>query len=181
MSGASDISDEDLSARWDLVTDAVAATQRRLLAQIERTGLPGQWFEVLRLLLHSTERRLPMSAIARHLGMTAGGVTKLADRMAREELIDRRNSSGDRRVVYAALTPKGMRLAKSSATLYQSALREHVLDVLSASSLNAVTDAAARLREAHIAHAEAVPAVAEHVLIERDPALPDRRRRGRQS
>ena len=59
------------------------------------------YFAVLTLLLDSEDQRLPMSRIARDLAMTSGGFTKLADRMARDGLIDRRGSSGDRRVVFA--------------------------------------------------------------------------------
>ncbi len=174
--------DDDLAASWDLIRDGVAATQRRILAEIEKDGLPGQWFEVLRLLLGTSEHRMAMSALARDLAMTAGGFTKLADRMAREGLIDRRNSSGDRRIVYATLTPKGLRQAKSSAALYQAGLREHVLGVLSPSRLTELTAAVRLLRDAPASRRRGDetpdPGI---VATERDPALPDRRRRGRPS
>jgi DNA-binding MarR family transcriptional regulator len=162
---------------WDLVLEGVSATQRRLLAKIEQDGLPGPWFEVLRLLLDADEHRRPMSVLARQLQMTAGGFTKLADRMAREGLIDRRNSSADRRIVYAALTPKGIRTAKESAALYRAALDEHVRGVLSTKRLSQLVDAARALRDAH-ADADALQD-GDHVLTERDPALPERRGRGR--
>ena len=58
------------------------------------------------------DRRLPMTRLARDLTMTSGGFTKLADRMAREGLIDRRGSSDDRRVVYATLTDEGVQIAQ---------------------------------------------------------------------
>src|SRR3954454_11824025 len=128
VSGAAGTSGEELINSWDLVVREVAAARRRVLAKIESDGLPAPWFEVLRLLRAADEHRMPMSALARDLAMTAGGFTKLADRMAQEELIDRRGSSGDRRVVYAALTPKGVKVAESSTALYVAGLREHVLD-----------------------------------------------------
>src|ERR1700759_1004726 len=101
----------DIVASWDAIAMGFAHTQRRLLSAIESEGLQGPSFEALRLLLASPDPRLPMSRLARDLTMTAGGLTKLADRLARDGLIDRRNSSDDRRVVYAALTPKGSELA----------------------------------------------------------------------
>lgn len=172
------MSDADVAQTWDLVLAGVSATQRRLLAKIESEGLPGPWFEVLRLLLDADGRRMPMSALARHLNMTAGGFTKLADRMAREGLIDRRNSSADRRIVYAALTAKGTRQAKQSYASYQAALDQHVRGVLSAKSLAQLAELARALHDAHAAAVEAATA-GEHVLTERDPALPERRGRGR--
>jgi len=166
---------------WDLVLEGVSATQQRLLAKIERDGLPGQWFDVLRLLLTAEGHRQPMSALAKHLQMTAGGFTKLADRMARDGLIDRRNSSADRRVVYAALTSKGVKLAKDSATLYRAALAEHLVGVLPARSLAQLADIARMLRDAHTESDAPGTHDADHVLTERDPALPERRGRGRPS
>jgi DNA-binding MarR family transcriptional regulator len=171
------VSDADVGQTWDLVLASVSATQRRLLDKIEKDGLPGPWFDVLRLLLDADGRRMPMSALAKQLQMTAGGFTKLADRMARDGLIDRRNSSADRRVVYAALTAKGTRQAKQSSALYQAALDEHIRGVLSAKSLAQLADLARALHDAH-GDAESL-SDGDHVLTERDPALPERRGRGR--
>jgi len=174
-------SDDELIASWDLILRGVATTHRRIVAKLEHDGVPAQWFEVLRLLLAADEHRMPMSALARELTMTAGGFTKLADRMAREQLIDRRSSEGDRRVVYAALTPKGMRQAKTSIALYQAGLREHVLDVVSAEHL---AEMAAAMRLLRDVHAEPhIPGTADPDVVrtERDPALPERRGRGRRS
>jgi DNA-binding MarR family transcriptional regulator len=179
ISSLCDVREAELAATWDAVVESVSATQRRLMERIERDGLPAQWFEVLRLLLDAHDHRLPMSALARHLQMTAGGFTKLADRMARDDLIDRRNSSADRRVVYAALTTKGMRRAKEAAGLYQDALRQHLRDALTPQVLAGLAAAAQALRDVH---GDALAGdQGDHILIERDPALPERRGRGRPS
>jgi DNA-binding MarR family transcriptional regulator len=123
------------------VTDSAIGTAdypERVLARIEEASLPSQWFAALHLLVGSSDHRMPMSRLARDLSMTSGGFTKLADRMGQEGLIDRRNSSGDRRVVYAALTEAGLRLARRTERQYKAALREHVLDVLTAARLAAL-------------------------------------------
>jgi DNA-binding MarR family transcriptional regulator len=181
VNASSETLDDDLAASWELILHGVAATHRRILSKIEHDGVPGQWFEVMRLLLGADEHRMPMSVLARELSMTAGGFTKLADRMAREQLIDRRSSSGDRRVVYAALTAKGLRQAKASIALYHAGLREHVLDVLAAQRLTGLTSAMRMLRDAH--EEPHIPGSADKdmLLAERDPALPERRGRGRRS
>ena len=83
---------------------AVDAVQHGFALRLESLDMTLPYFSVLTLLFDSDEQRLPMSRIARDLAMTSGGFTKLADRMARDGLIDRRGSSGDRRVVFAALT-----------------------------------------------------------------------------
>ncbi|MBV9592265.1 MAG: MarR family transcriptional regulator [Actinobacteria bacterium] len=170
---ATSTSDQRLVETWDVISTAFARTQRRLLATVEAAGLPGPWFEALRLLMTAEDHRLPMSRLARDLSMTAGGLTKLADRMARDGLIDRRNSSDDRRVVYAALTPRGTELASEAIELYHQGLRDHVLQVLPRAQLTELAAMMEKLRDAH----SDVPA-ADEELTARDPALPDRRGRG---
>ncbi len=176
MSASATRSDVDLVTSWDTIAIGFARTQRRLLSSIEAVGLPGPSFEALRLLLHSEDHRMPMSRLARDLTMTAGGLTKLADRLARDGLIDRRNSSDDRRVVYAALTPKGAELATRTLEIYEAGLREHVLGILNKPRLLALAEAMQSLGDAHSdVHVD------EEVLTAHDPAMPERRRRGRDS
>jgi DNA-binding MarR family transcriptional regulator len=177
---SSDMTDEDLLTNWELITRAVARTEERVFARIENAGLPSQWFAALHLLLRSSDHRLPMSWLARDLSMTSGGFTKLADRMGQEGLIDRRNSSGDRRVVYAALTEAGLRLARRTERQYKAALREHVLDVLSPATLVALGNGIRALDDAVADVAEDMQA--PETVAQRDPAPPERRgRRARQS
>lgn len=115
--------DADLQRSWHAITIGVAAVQRRLDAELESAGISAQFFAVLQRLLEADGYRLPMSSLARDVAMTSGGFTKLADRMAREGLIDRRGSSLDRRVVHASLTEAGLQLARRAAGVYRAALR----------------------------------------------------------
>jgi DNA-binding MarR family transcriptional regulator len=158
---ASDVSGDELITQWELVLAATDATHRHVLDRIESAGVPPAWFTVLRLLLQAADRRLPMSTLAREVSMTSGGFTKLADRMAREGLIDRRGSSGDRRVVYATLTAAGTQLASHSVQQYQAALRENVLAVLSERRLRELTAAMQMLHEAHGRHEPAARSAVE--------------------
>ena len=162
--------------QWALVTRAVAAAQRRTLDRIEAAGLPGQWFAALHLLLHSPDHRLSMSRIARDLSMTTGGFTKLADRLGREGLIDRRNASGDRRMIFAVLTPKGLDVAQRAAADYEAAVNEHVVSVISAEQLSTVAQIMRVLDAAD--HEAGDSADADTAVIqERDGELPERRDR----
>lgn len=171
------MTDEDLLANWELIIRAVTRTQERVLTRIEDTGMPAQWFIALHLLLRSKDHRLPMSRLARDLSMTSGGFTKLADRMGQDGLIDRRNSAGDRRVVYATLTDEGLRLARRTERQYKAALREHVLDVLSPESVLALADKIQPLDDVVAATTtEELPA-ADAVTTRREPGMPERRER----
>jgi DNA-binding MarR family transcriptional regulator len=141
--------DAELARRWASVVRGVLAVQQSFSAGIESAGVSLPYVSVLTLLLEADGHRLPMSRIARELSMTTGGFTKLADRMGRDGLIDRRGSAGDRRVVFAALTDVGLQLARRAQQQYHRLLHEEVLSVLTASELRTMADAGERLAEAH--------------------------------
>ena len=163
----------DLIRTWNAVTRGVSAVQHGLATSAESAGISAPYVPVLLVLLDADEHRLPMSRIAKDLAMTSGGFTKLADRMARDGLIDRRGSSGDRRVVFAALTDRGRLVAREASKLYSSFLRERVLGAVSEDELHSIADISERLRAAND------PSELDgsgFQLAPRSPDEPDRRR-----
>lgn len=175
----SEISDEELGRHWHDIVVHAAQLQRLLDQDIEAAGLPAQWFPVLDLLLRTTDHRLPMSTLAREVAMTSGGFSKLADRMALEGLIDRRGTTDDRRVVHATLTDEGLRVARRLRSVYLTALRTRVLATVKDEELAAAAATLTTLATAHLVDPDELPE--QVVASERDPALPDRRGRGRTS
>jgi DNA-binding MarR family transcriptional regulator len=171
---------DELLAHWRAVVEVITRVDQRLMADVEESGVPAQWFAVLRRLLYADGHRLPMSKLAREVSFTSGGFTKLADRMGREGLIDRRNSDGDRRVVFATLTPVGIAAARTGERAYLSALREHVLTALPDAELAAVSAAVAALDTDLLDHSAVVEVDNPTVIATpRNPKLPDRRQRER--
>ena len=173
------LTDEQVIATWQDVIDGFTRAHRRIVAPVESGGLPEPHFAALMLLVRAQEQRLPMSRLAQELGMTSGGFTKLADRLARDGMIDRRNSAGDRRVVYAALTPLGEQTVRDAERTYAASVRTQVLAVIGGEQLVRVADTMKSLRAANQSMepdgVDAPPFVAQ----DRDPSLPDRRRRPR--
>jgi DNA-binding MarR family transcriptional regulator len=160
---------------WELIRRVVLRVDQAIVTEVGDVGVPGQAFGVLHILLNAPKRRLPMTYLARQMGMTAGGFTKLADRLGRAGLIDRRGAEGDRRVVYATLTPEGVRIARKAERRYEAALRRHVLSAVSAQRLSSIASGLAPLDDA-------APSVSPELGLAqqpRDPALPDRRRSAR--
>jgi DNA-binding MarR family transcriptional regulator len=179
MSGEADHvtgpSDEELVTSWGVLMESLLRTQDRILHSVEAEGgVPAQWFTVLHILLTADGHRLPMGRLAAELSMTGGGFTKLADRIAREGLIDRRNSVGDRRVVYAELTEAGLQLAKRGEAVYREQLRIHVQGALSEAEISQLEAVGQALAKAHPRGSGEVRE--EIVRSERPPHLPDRRR-----
>lgn len=147
--------DAALVQEWAAVVRGVEAVQHGFALRLEALAMTLPYFSVLTLLLGAEDQRLPMSRIARDLAMTSGGFTKLADRMARDGLIDRRGSSGDRRVVFAALTDSGAKLAQSAMDAYHRYLREQVLPVVPEADLHTIAEIAGRLSGAGLAAEDA--------------------------
>ena len=145
--------------------------------------MPAQWFAVLHMLLSAPEQGLPMTVLARDLAMTSGGFTKLADRMAKEGLVDRRGNAADRRIVHAALTEHGRDCARRAARVYLDTLRESLLNQVRRDEVAAAAGTMDSLARAHVDDAALDAAAADPALVatQRDPALPDRRGRGRVS
>ncbi len=173
----SEASTDDLLLTWQDVSITVGRAQRRIDQVLEDAGIPAHWYAVLHQLLHAEDHRMPMSALARDVSMTSGGFTKLADRMARDGLIDRRGSAVDRRVINATLTGDGLGMARRADQLYRDAVSEVVLLIVDPQDLRAAAGALRTLREA----LSATHRPEDTVLVTsvRDPALPDRRGRGR--
>jgi len=173
----SPVAQDSIIDDWLSIVDAVERAQRRMLNEVEQSGVSSATFQVLQLLLRSEDQRLPMSRLAKSLSMTGGGFTKLADRMARDGLIDRRHSSTDRRVVHAQLTVEGEKWAINSVKLFRDSLLNTLLPSLAPDTVRALAQAMNALSdslssdlisglEESIYEVEATP---------RDPSLPDRR------
>ena len=177
MSGA-EVSDDDLVAQWQDVISGVSTAERRIEQRLSDAGVPAQWFAVLRILHAAENHQLPMNALAREVSMTSGGFTKMADRMAREGLIDRRGSEHDRRVVHATLTDDGVRVATRALEAYLDALRECVLGIASADGLASAAATLGGLRAVQAAnHDDGPDDGPDSVASARSADLPDRRRR----
>jgi DNA-binding MarR family transcriptional regulator len=132
-----EITGAELETAWRSVVGGVSRAQRCIDQAVEEAGVPRAWFPVLLELLLIRGHRAPMSTLASEVAMSPGGFTKLADRMAREGLIDRRGSVSDRRVIHVALTEDGLVMARRARRAYQQALRLCVLPPLSAEDLAA--------------------------------------------
>jgi DNA-binding MarR family transcriptional regulator len=166
----------DLEAAWQSITAGADCTQRCVEQALQEVGVPAPWSPVLRLLLAADRHRLPMSTLARGAGMSPGGFSKLADRMARDGVIDRRSVADDRRVVHAVLTSDGLTLARRAQQAYRRALHDCVLSVLSADELRAASTLMQTLADAHRPIADAEEN--SWTTTQRDPVSPERRRQG---
>lgn len=123
--------DDEMITWWGLVIEGYTATQDRLMGRIaEEHDLAPAAFDILIRLLRSDGHRLPMTKLAKEAALSSGGFTKVADRLAKANLIRREPSETDRRVTYAALTDHGLAIAKRARRTCAAVLRNIVLEPL---------------------------------------------------
>jgi DNA-binding MarR family transcriptional regulator len=76
-------------------------------------GVTPQQYNVLRILRGSQPAGLPTLEIASRMIDKAPGVTRLLDRLEKKGLVARKRCAADRRQVFCAITPKGLRLLEA--------------------------------------------------------------------
>ena len=127
-------------------------TNADLMAALERdlatTGLNLGDYQVLVFLSESPERALRMCDLAGRLQLSPSGLTRRLDGLVRSGLVERRGSDSDRRVMLAALTPKGVRLLEESAPIHVASVRRRMIDLLDADELEVIATVFQKIRTA---------------------------------
>jgi DNA-binding MarR family transcriptional regulator len=117
----------------------------RVDAELKELGLTFARYEVLMLLLFSSDGMLPMRVIGDRLQVHPTSVTNAVDRLEVDDLVRRRAHPTDRRAVLVELTERGRQLALTATTR----LNLHVFDDLGVSEDDAadLTAILERLRQ----------------------------------
>lgn len=119
-------------AAWVTFLQAHSVVVDALGRDLEREhGLPLAWYEVLLRLGMSDQGRLRMLDLSRSLLLSKSGVTRLVDRMEEARLVSRQPSPDDRRVIWAAITPRGRRAFDAAAPIHLRGVERHFMEVLS--------------------------------------------------
>jgi len=79
-------------------------------AVIDRHGITGQQYNVLRILRGAGEKGLPTLEIAQRMIEQTPGITRLIDRLETKKLVIRERCATDRRQVFCRITPAGLAL-----------------------------------------------------------------------
>lgn len=105
----------------------------RLLASMETLACDPSITKMELLALHSLDKNgeAIMSELAGSLGVSFSRTTKIVDRLADKELVERKRNGGDRRVVRVALTKEGGKIAKE----YQKQMRRSIEKMMSTLSV----------------------------------------------
>ena len=80
---------------------------------------PLAWHDVLAALDAAPEGRMRIHELADAIVFSRSGLSRLLDRLEREELLRRERSSNDRRGAYAVLTPAGRDVLDQMSAVYR--------------------------------------------------------------
>jgi DNA-binding MarR family transcriptional regulator len=129
---------EELSAWLNLIQthEAVAAGLEDMLKRAN--GLSLAQHEVLVRLAEAPEGRLRMLDLTGLVLLSKSGMTRMIDRMERDGLVERQSCDTDRRVVYAAIMPKGRRILDETTPVFLAGIEEHFSRHLSEAEVRAL-------------------------------------------
>jgi DNA-binding MarR family transcriptional regulator len=144
--GSPSVEEAELLQRWNSLATGFRELSDQLLGDAQREiGLPPSLLEVLCFLATTPEQAAPMRLVTQTLGFSTAGTTGVVDKLADAGLVERRPSSSDRRVTYAALTPQGRETATAAARVFADSVRRRVVQPLGAEGFASFAGAFATL------------------------------------
>jgi DNA-binding MarR family transcriptional regulator len=121
---------------FGLLLEAHARLTRLLDDDLQESdGISLQTFEVLLRISRAEGGHVTMSLLAEAVSLTTGGVTRLADRLEADGLVQRVSCPGDRRVVHLTLTELGHRTLAVALEHHLESLELRVSSRVSADDL----------------------------------------------
>jgi DNA-binding MarR family transcriptional regulator len=135
---SSSLSRRELAA-WRGMLETHSLLVAELDAELERDhGLPLSSYEVLMNLGEAADGRLRMSELADRLLLSRSGITRLADRLERQGLIERERCKEDGRGLFAHLTPAGREKLDAARPDHLAGVRRHFLAKLDDEEIGAL-------------------------------------------
>src|SRR5271155_6170271 len=132
---------EVVQRAWRGLLRAHAGLAKRLDAELEQAHrLPMTSYEVLHHLEHSSGGRMRMCDLAEQAQLSRSGLTRLVDRLEREELLERCSCEHDARGSYACLTETGRARLREARGTHLAVVKEHFLSRFSESELSLLAD-----------------------------------------
>jgi len=131
---------------WRGLLRAHACLARRLDAELDQAhGLPMTSYEVLHHLDDALGGRMRMRDLAEQAQLSRSGLTRLVDRLEREELLVRCSCEHDARGSYACLTERGRERLEDARVTQLAVVREHFFSRFSELELSVLADMCERI------------------------------------
>jgi DNA-binding MarR family transcriptional regulator len=129
--------DDERIFTFGLLLEAHARLTRLLDQELQASdGISLQTYEVLLRVSRAPGGFITMSELAEAVSLTTGGITRLADRLEADGLVERRSCPTDRRKVHLSLTPEGARVLAAAIEHHLESLEGHVASRVSTDDLS---------------------------------------------
>jgi len=141
--------DDPRITAFGMLLEAHAAVISQVNRDLEAsTGIPVSWFEVLLRLARSDGHQLRMAELARQVGLSTSGLTRLVDRIEGAGYVRREACPSDRRGANAVLTDEGDALLRKAVPPHLDSLALHVAEPLG-DKVDQLTDLLRILRDSN--------------------------------
>ncbi len=111
---------------WRLFITAHAKLINKIDGELQAAGqIPLNWYDVLIELQEAPEKRLRMSELAEKVVLSRSGLTRLVDRLEKENYLHREIDPDDRRGFFAIITPDGESALKAAWIVYRESIAGH--------------------------------------------------------
>jgi DNA-binding MarR family transcriptional regulator len=131
---------------WRGLLRAHACLAKRLDAALEQThGLPLSSYEVLDRLEDASGGRMRMCDLAEQAQLSRSGLTRLVDRLEREQLLERCSCEQDARGSFACLTADGRTRLQEARVTHLAVVREQFFSRFSEDELSLLADMCQRV------------------------------------
>ncbi|MEK9523404.1 MarR family transcriptional regulator [Streptomyces sp. NPDC087908] len=118
--GAREASAQEL-AWWQRTEELRCRFERALTRELSRLGLsPSTYLALEQLALHDGQLRI--TELAQEVRLSPSSVSRVVDRLVRDDLAVRMPSPGDRRTVHGRITQRGMAVYERALPAYRKAL-----------------------------------------------------------
>lgn len=139
--------DDPRITAFGMLLEAHAAVVTQVNRDLEATaGVPITWLEVLLRLARSPEHRLRMAELARQVGLSTSGLTRLVDRVEQAGYVARAACPTDRRGAEAVLTQDGEAVLRSALPAHLTSIETNLASPLG-DDLARLEDLLRRLRD----------------------------------
>jgi DNA-binding MarR family transcriptional regulator len=101
----------------------------------ERHDLPLDAYAILITLVSAPEGRLTLKQLGTRRNLTASGITRSVDRLAKAGLVERRRNPADGRSAFVTLTRRGLRRLREAQVTHHATVRELLFARLGAQDL----------------------------------------------
>jgi DNA-binding MarR family transcriptional regulator len=141
--------DEIRNSAWRLFLTAQVQIVEQIQAELSEAHLPPlEWYDVLWALKEAPDQRLRLSELADRVLLSRSNLTRLLDRLEKNELLRREPCPTDRRGTFAILTEAGAAIQKKMWVIYSAGIAEHFGDHLTEEEVKLMEQAFKKMLEA---------------------------------